>query len=314
MTEQIELKEKVESERRHLTAVVGTTIGTTLFLFALMVAIALAPVPNEAVTCFKCCHDDSFCTAVLPPPELRPLAPTELEVVPAASSGYSLFLGEVQHTCYCPRATSVEELNEKFVQEFLFQYDPKDANSKALSLFSNLLDGSPDTFWCSLPQGLISLLVSRVPALKFLSVTFPQFITLSANINNGGGELTYGSPTRGGDAEHEESWSRVTSGGSSFRGAAVRRDVPQWVNVTAPVTLCCGDGGEDSAWQWVPFNGTDDSAPNSVSPSPSFTAQASPHAEVPTSDYGRHAVFRLNLIESFGNPHRISLSGFAVYV
>jgi hypothetical protein len=39
----------------------------------------------------------------------------------------------------------------------VFEHDT-DKNYQALSNFSNLLDGSSSTFWCTLPQGVVTLI------------------------------------------------------------------------------------------------------------------------------------------------------------
>jgi hypothetical protein len=167
MTEQIELKEKAVSERKHLTAVVSTTIGTTCFLIVLMVAIALAPMPSvPKATCSGCCSDDLPCVVATPPSSFRVLSQSELSVVPSSSSGYSKFLGEIKHKCACTSVESSDDVNKQVVQEFVFERGAaENQNNDSLSLFNHLLDGSAETFWCSLPQTVMALI-----GMKFCAV------------------------------------------------------------------------------------------------------------------------------------------------
>lgn len=117
-TEQIELQEKTKSEKRHLNAVLRTSLGTTIFLLIMLTAIALAPMPTYSDGCFGCCSDDTFC-AVSPVPEgLRILtgngtaADSEVTLEMTSSSGYNTFTGEIRHTCYCSTVRSQEDPQE----------------------------------------------------------------------------------------------------------------------------------------------------------------------------------------------------------
>ena len=71
------------------------------------------------------------------------------------------------------------------------------------------------------------------------------------------------------------------------------RDPESWRNVTGLVTLCCS-----GAWQWVPFG--DGLGPGG--------GGGNGTVEVA----GDLAILRVALFESFGNPHRVALSGLEV--
>ena len=157
--------------------------------------------------------------------------------------------------------------------------------------------GDPTTFWCSLPKGLDELMVSNSAGASAFSVTFPQVVTVAVTVSSGAaGAVAEGegivapgaidtTPLRG---------VRLRISNLNLCGAKVVQvqavadpadfglplRVPTWVNITKPRTLCCS-----SSWQYLSF-------PNA--------------SLVPTSEDGTgiHAVLRVLLYNSFGNPHR----------
>jgi hypothetical protein len=74
----------------------------------------------------------------------------------SATSGYTAFTGEVRHACECSSATSSAGEDPITAEAFVVQPNPNQAaqTNQGVSALSHLLDGSAQSFWCSLPRDL----------------------------------------------------------------------------------------------------------------------------------------------------------------
>ena len=123
-TELLELEATETSKRRHLNAVLKTSVGTTLALLVMLGSIALVPVPEGSDKIWGGCSDVHPCHVYAPPAGLVLLAGgSEVQPLPTLSSGYSTFLGSINHGCYCSMVRSLEDPSDvtEAVNDFFFE-------------------------------------------------------------------------------------------------------------------------------------------------------------------------------------------------
>jgi hypothetical protein len=73
----------------------------------------------------------------------------------SATSGYTVFTGEMQHDCPCSSASSSED--DVSAVEGIDASSQAISTSQGTSSLSHLLDGSSQSYWCSLPHDLYKM-------------------------------------------------------------------------------------------------------------------------------------------------------------